>query len=848
MKKSASVILIFLLCISLLLSGCHAEEAQTQTQVPQPSTSCEKHTDGDNNGVCDTCYTSVLVYVDFHTVGTFSSDGTDKLTDYLKSLQVNGDHSVVLSTGNLLSDTTSVAQLNELGFSAMTVGSQDLPHLAQSDTPARFPFLAINLYDRKTNNRVESCAPSVVVEKGGIQIGIIGAVGNGYADINGTVYGKVGDELTALVKEESTRLRNSGVDFIVYLLHDGYDRTHSGAVQDVTDSQLSAYYDTALSNGYVDLVFEGGTNHSYRLQDTQGIYHLQHSHISGGISYAEIAINTANGKTSVRVTKLIDATKEPAPTRPTQSGNTAANTTSTTTLPSQGTSGSHRTDPPNSGSTGKPTNAPTGITSKPPVSSSCKKHADSDNNGTCDLCATSVLVSFDFYTINDLHGKLADTDSTIGVDELTTYLKAMRKADDNAVFLSSGDMWQGSSESNLTKGTIVTDWMNALDFTAMSLGNHEFDWGTEYIANNDNIAEFPILAINVYDRSTNKRASFCDASVMVDSDGIQIGIIGAIGDCYSSIAVDKCDDVYFKVGSELTRLVKAEADSLRARGADFIVYVIHDGYGSSNNGSVQNISSSKFASYYDTSLSNGYVDLVFEGHTHQGYIMKDESGVYHLQHRGDNKGGISHVEIVINSVTYHNYITQAELVTLSQYQSLADDPLIEQLLQKYDDILSPAQKALGYNKARRNSEYLCQLMAELYYDLGVDVWGDEYNIVLGGGFLNTRSPYYLYAGDVTYADLQAVFPFDNQLTLCSITGYNLRSKFFETKNSDYYIAYGDYGNEVRQKINNNATYYVVVDSYTANYAPNRLTIVKEYDPNIFPRDLLADYIKEGGLA
>ena len=74
-------------------------------------------------------------------------------------------------------------------------------------------------------------------------------------------------------------------------------------------------------------------------------------------------------------------------------------------------------------------------------------HEDANDDGKCDICKGSVIVSIDFYAINDLHGKFADTDSNIGVDELTTYLKAMAEIDDNVVFLSSGDMWQGSSES-----------------------------------------------------------------------------------------------------------------------------------------------------------------------------------------------------------------------------------------------------------------------------------------------------------------------------------------------------------------------------------------------------------------
>ena len=306
------------------------------------------------------------------------------------------------------------------------------------------------------------------------------------------------------------------------------------------------------------------------------------------------------------------------------------------------------------------------VVDAPPVDSACTQHTDADSNGVCDTCYASVFVYFDFYSINDLHGKVADADTHPGVDELTTYLKNARQTDEHVILLSAGDMWQGSAESNMTGGLLMTDWMNQLDFAAMTLGNHEYDWGREAIEANAAIAEFPFLAINIYDRETDALASYCTPSVVVEGGGLQIGIIGAIGDCYSSIAVDKCEDVYFKTGKELTALVKAESDRLRSEGVDFIVYTLHDGYGSTESGTVKQVTGSDLRFYYDTSLSDGYVDLVFEGHTHQGYRLQDEYGVYHLQNRGDNKGGISHVEVAINTANGTSSVRVAELVSIGK--------------------------------------------------------------------------------------------------------------------------------------------------------------------------------------
>ncbi len=479
-----------------------------------------------------------------------------------------------------------------------------------------------------------------------------------------------------------------------------------------------------------------------------------------------------------------------------------------------------------------------------PETTSHSAHADTDDNGYCDGCGQSVLVIVDFYGINDLHGKLPDTADQPGVDELTTYLKNARSTDEHTIMLSVGDMWQGTAESNLTEGNLITEWMNELDFTAMVMGNHEYDWGEEPVRENAELAEFPFLAINIYERKTNQQVPYCQSSVMVQCGDVQIGIIGAIGDCYSSISSEQVQNIYFKTGAELTGLVKKESAKLREAGADFIVYMIHDGLGEIRSGTV---SSNYLKSYYDVALSDGYVDLVFEAHTHQRYVFQDVHGVYHIQGGGDNKG-ITHVEIQVNSANGNSNVHLAEALSSGTYARLEDDPLVAELMEKYSGVIEPATRIVGYNAAQLSGTAARQLVADLYYDTGMERWGDEYDIALGGGFISVRSPGYLAKGDVSYGMLQALFPFNNQLVLCSVSGKNLKEKFFETDHYAYYISYGQYGAQIKDNIDPNGTYYIVVDSYTSTYAPNGLTEIQRYDEGVYARDLLAEYIEGGGLS
>ena len=454
------------------------------------------------------------------------------------------------------------------------------------------------------------------------------------------------------------------------------------------------------------------------------------------------------------------------------------------------------------------------------------------------------LISFDVYAINDLHGRFVDTDDQPGVDELSTYLN---RQSGNRILLSTGDMWQGTSESNLTVGRIITEWMNRMDFTAMTVGGHEFDWGVELLRQNGQLAKFPFLGINVYSRDTDQRVDYCQSSLTVEFDGAQIGIIGAIGDCYYSISSQHTRDIYFKTGSELTALVKAEAEKLRDQGADFIIYTIHDGYDRNTaDTEAVNVTGGALKDYYDTALSNGYVDLVFEADSHHWYVLKDQYGVYHLQ-AGGNNDGLAHARVMIDKAKGTFEILTAELISDSVYKYLNDDPVVEELLDQYEEQIAPAARILGTIPQYKSNEEICQLVADLYCQTGMEKWGAEYDIALGGGFISCRSPGYLSAGEVTYSQVQSLLPFDNQITLCSIKGSDLVGKFLQTDHHAYYIKTTAYGESIRSSIDPDGTYYVVTDGYSAYYPYNHMTVIDIYDENTFARDLVADHIAGGGF-
>ena len=462
---------------------------------------------------------------------------------------------------------------------------------------------------------------------------------------------------------------------------------------------------------------------------------------------------------------------------------------------------------------------------------SIKSSEETISSSSISSSQESNIVRLELFAVNDFHGNVQDSDTGIGISKTTSLLKSYPDDINNALYISQGDMWQGSAASNLTRGQLVNDWMGQLNFTSMTLGNHEFDWGSSFVKTNSELASFPYLGINVYDRSTNQRVDYAKPSTIINKNGAKIGVIGAIGDCYSSIAPSMVQDIYFKVGTELTELVKNEAIRLRNdEKCDFIIYSIHEDDAN-----------------YNIELSN-YVDIVFEGHTHQNYVRTDSKGVYHIQSAGYNKT-INYINIDLNIEDDTFKVNRTKSIYTNDYKNIAKDAEAEALFTKYADVIGGADDTIGYNASRRNSTYLRQLVSELYLQYGQEKWGSSYELFLGGGYISCRSPYYLPVGNISYADLYTLFPFDNDLVLCSVSGRYLNSQFINTTNENYFITYSSFGDSNKNNVDINATYYLITDTYCSDYAPNHLTVVARYtESGFYARDMLAQYAKDGHFA
>ena len=102
---------------------------------------------------------------------------------------------------------------------------------------------------------------------------------------------------------------------------------------------------------------------------------------------------------------------------------------------------------------------------------------------------------------NDVHGRIVEekgrdkNTSVVGDAKLATVIENERaKKDQTTVVVDAGDAFQGLPISNSTKGEARAEILNKMNYDAMAVGNHEFDFGLDEAKKYKQILKFPLLS------------------------------------------------------------------------------------------------------------------------------------------------------------------------------------------------------------------------------------------------------------------------------------------------------------------------------------------------------------------
>lgn len=266
---------------------------------------------------------------------------------------------------------------------------------------------------------------------------------------------------------------------------------------------------------------------------------------------------------------------------------------------------------------------------------------------------------------NDLHGHVEALPLLGGY---VAILRRLRARDGGAVLLlDGGDMFQGTLESNLGEGDSVVAGYNALDYTAVALGNHEFDFGpvgpaaVPRTASDDPLgalkararqAHFPFLSANVLARESGQpwRADNVSPSVLRTFAGVSVGIIG--GTTMAMPATTMARNVAGLTMRPLAEALASEAAALRARGATVVLVTAHAGAECAPQRAPEEPPRCHpEAEIIDaaSALPPGLVDAIVAGHSHTA-LAHQVNGIPIIE-AGSYGRGFARVDLIVDART-----------------------------------------------------------------------------------------------------------------------------------------------------------------------------------------------------
>ena len=171
----------------------------------------------------------------------------------------------------------------------------------------------------------------------------------------------------------------------------------------------------------------------------------------------------------------------------------------------------------------------------------------------------------------------------------------------NLLLFDSGDFSQGSSYYTMFKGDVEVGLMNRMGYDAVTIGNHEFDFGLENMARIFKMANFPIVCAN-YDFTGTVCEGLVKPYVVLKRNGVRVGVFGLGAKLQGLVSGKNCTGAKYLNPAEVTRKM---VDILRNQEkCDVVICLSHLGWDISD--------------YSDEELipDTRGIDIVLGGHSH----------------------------------------------------------------------------------------------------------------------------------------------------------------------------------------------------------------------------------------
>ena len=447
---------------------------------------------------------------------------------------------------------------------------------------------------------------------------------------------------------------------------------------------------------------------------------------------------------------------------------------------------------------------------------------------------------------NDIHGayfpslvNLTNLNITYysgGLVYMGKYINLLREEwKEQFIWLDAGDQFQGALENNISDGSIITDFYNIMNLTDATFGNHEWDFGREFIEKRMNESNFNYIIGNLQEISTRKK-EFLPKQLrtkIINVGKIKVGIIGLTTVQTPITSAANLTDIDFL---DYSRVIEELSTDLRNK-TDVIILLAHFGMDCSKQShdiiytlKMHNSSSN----YSDCSndgelyillknLKKGLIDVVVSGHTHQivhqwvfnypvissinngkySNIMylsfkKDSDGKYkYLPEKTLIEGPLPICDKVFNKTLHCNTIDESKIEEegdLVNYKfhniKITKESKLDNLTNKWEEKLEKYKKEIiaisdGPLEHKRNNE---TALGNLMTNIMKSLTKSDIAIMNSGGFRTVWSE-----GGISVADIYNMFPFNNFIVSFEMTGLEIKRmlKIIQKGNFAFYPTSGD---------------------------------------------------------
>ncbi len=430
--------------------------------------------------------------------------------------------------------------------------------------------------------------------------------------------------------------------------------------------------------------------------------------------------------------------------------------------------------------------------------------SDSDDiTVTCDTADSCT--KFTVLHTNDNHGRFwENSKGEYGMAARKTLIDSIREEvtqnGGETILLSGGDINTGVPESDMQDAVPDFVGMNLLGYDAMALGNHEFDNSLDVLDMQAELANFPMLAANIYikdgDTVTDERL-FSPYKVFT-INGLKIAVIGlTTKDTAKLVNPDNVATIHF--ADPQVEIKKAIQEIEANETVDLIFATTHMGHYADG----QHGSEAPGDVLLARSIEEGQLDAIIGGHSQNPVCMEgneyadfnpgddckpdQQNGTYIMQaHEWGKYVGRADFEFYDGKLHLAKYdlvpvnlkekdengdyqFIQAEIepdstviATLSAYQQQGQELL--------DEVISNTDAKLegDRNVVRSEQTNLGHLLGEAYRTY--DLVNADFGVMNSGGVRDS-----IAKGEVTYRDVLTVQPFGNFVTKATMTGAEVKA-------------------------------------------------------------------------